>query len=68
MRITIDTPNYGNVTVRNAMFDIDGTNLEEGIQITGEEIDNIIEIHGYMDVSELTEDEVDDLIEKINKY
>ena len=54
---------YGDVVVRNAMFDIDGTNLEEGIEIKGEEI-GLIEVYGYRDVSDLTVDEVEELIEK----
>ena len=60
MEKTFET-DYGTVTVRNAMFDVDGTNLEEGIEIKGE--DFLLENYGYRDIDEMTTDEVEDLIE-----
>jgi hypothetical protein len=52
---------YGKVTVRNAMFDADGTTLEEGIEIKGEDI-GLIELYGWRDVEELTTEEVETII------
>jgi hypothetical protein len=60
MERTIDTK-YGEVTVRNAMFDIDGTTLEEGIEIKNEDV-GLIEIHGRYDIDELTQSDVEQLI------
>ena len=37
----IETKDYGIVEIRNAMFDIDGTTLEEGVEIKGDEIQNM---------------------------
>jgi hypothetical protein len=62
MERTINTPNYGTVTVRNAMFDIDGTTLEEGIEIKGENIE-LIEVCGYRDITDMDIDEIEQLIE-----
>jgi len=58
----IKTNKFGIVTVRNVMLDLDGTNLEEGIEIKGDEI-NLIEIIGYYDVDELKIEEIEILIE-----
>ena len=52
---------YGTVEVRNAMFDLDGTNLEEGIEISGDGI--LLENYGYRDVEEMSVEDVEDLIE-----
>ena len=57
----IETKDYGKVEVRTAMFDIDGTNLEEGIEIKGEEI-GLIEIYGWEDISELSSEDINNLI------
>ena len=55
--------NFGEVEVRNAMFDIDGTNIEEGIEIKSLDGDfDIIEIYGYIDVSEITSEDLTELI------
>lgn len=61
------TDNYGEVTVRNAMFDVDGTNLEEGIEIksVNGEFD-LLEIFGYYDIDDMNEDDVERLIEDHN--
>ena len=48
------------------MFDIDGTNLEEGIEIKGEEI-GIIELYGWRDIEDLITTEVEDLIFNTDK-
>jgi hypothetical protein len=64
MEKTFNT-SHGEVTVRNAMLDVDGTTLEDGIEIKGDDID-LIEVYGYYDVEELTDDDVEKLIEKNN--
>lgn len=55
---------YGDVEVRPAMFDVDGTNLQEGIEVIflEEDLPNI-EIYGYVDLDELTADEVIEMID-----
>ena len=53
--------NYGIVEVRPAMFDVDGTTLEEGVEIKGEEL-GLIELYGYRDIADLTTEEVEVLI------
>lgn len=63
MEKTFDTA-YGEVTVRNAMLDPDGTNLEEGIEIKGEEI-GLIEIYGYRDIDEMSAEEVEEIIDSL---
>ena len=57
----ITTQDYGKVEIRNAVFDIDGTTLEEGIEIKGEEI-GLIELYGWRDIEELSSDEVNEII------
>ena len=57
----IETQDYGKVEIRNAMFDIDGTTLEEGIEIKGEEI-GLIELHGWRDIEDLSSGEINTLI------
>lgn len=52
---------YGDVQVRNAMIDIDGTNIEEGIELKGDGF--LIELVGYRDIDEITVDEVESIIE-----
>ena len=39
MNRTVETKDYGTVEVRNAVFDLDGTTLQEGIEIKGDDID-----------------------------
>ncbi|MCB1711799.1 MAG: hypothetical protein KDH96_04745 [Candidatus Riesia sp.] len=53
----------GTIEVRFALFDIHD-NIEEGIEIRGEGIN--IDLVGYYDIEELTEEDVEDLIEKYN--
>ena len=57
----IETKDYGKVEIRNAMFDIDGTTLEEGLEIKGEEI-GLIELYGWRDIENLSSDNVNELI------
>jgi len=57
----IETQDYGKVEIRNAMFDIDGTTLEEGIEIKGKEI-GLIELYGWRDIEDLSSDEINTLI------
>ena len=59
----IETKDYGKVEIRNAMFDIDGTNLEEGVEIKGDEI-GLIELYGWRDIEELSYDEINELIKQ----
>ena len=59
----IETKDYGEVEIRNTMFDIDGTNLEEGVEIKGDDI-GLIELYGWRDIEELSCDEVNELIEQ----
>ncbi len=59
----IETKDYGKVEIRNAMFDIDGTNLEEGIEIKGDDI-GLIELYGWRDIEELSHDEINELIKQ----
>lgn len=55
---------YGEVQVTPAMFDIDGTNLEEGIELKLlDEGSEVIEVQGYTDIDELTINDVENLIE-----
>jgi hypothetical protein len=61
--IKLETENYGEVEVRNAMLEDDnGTNLHDGIEIKVDGED-LIEIYGYYDVEELTKEELEELIE-----
>jgi len=62
----IETQDYGKVEVRNAMFDIDGNTLEEGIEIKGEEF-GLIELYGWIDIDELSSDKVNELINQNKK-
>jgi len=59
----IETKDYGKVEIRNVMFDIDGTTLEEGVEIKGDEI-GLIEIYGWMDIDELSSDKINKLIKQ----
>lgn len=65
MEISINHPEYGLVEVRNAIFDVDGTNLQEGIEIKfiASHYLPIIEKYGYFDLYELTRDEVIEMID-----
>jgi len=54
---------YGDVIVRNAMFDTDGTNLEEGVEVKNPDNNVLVEIYGYKDVEEFTIDELEEIIE-----
>ena len=48
----------GVITVSNAMFgDKNGVDLFEGIELKDED-GNLVEIEGYRDIDEMTEDEV----------
>jgi hypothetical protein len=62
MMRTFETKDYGKVEVRIAMFDIDGTNLEEGIEIKGDDI-GLVELHGWRDISELSSKDVNKLLQ-----
>ena len=55
--------NYGIALIRYAIFDIDGTNLEEGVEINldGKYIGR--RLGGNLDVESMTVKEVEELIE-----
>ena len=56
---------YGDVTLRNAIFDTNGTDLVEGIEISSDNNEfETIEIHGYIDLDELEADDVEKLIQE----
>ena len=62
METRIVETSFGEVELRNVMIDTDGTNLVEGIEIEGDEIDTI-EVYGYYDIDELSVEEIEELIE-----
>ncbi len=57
----IETKDYGEVEVSVVMFDIDGTNLEEGIEIKSDEI-GLIEVCGWSDLDDLSSNDINSLI------
>ena len=64
MEKTINSKKHGKLVVRNAMFDTDGTSLEEGIEIKSLEGNfELIEIYGYYDVDDLSKKRVNKLID-----
>jgi len=64
MQKTFETE-LGSIVVRNAMFeDENGTDLFEGIELK-DESGNIVEVEGYRDIDEMTDDEA---IEIFSKY
>ena len=65
MEKAFNTKKYGEVTVRNAMLDTDGTNLKDGIEITQFQRDfDLIEICEHFDVEEMTDEQVEKLIDQ----
>lgn len=54
---------FGAVVVRNAMLDLDGTTLDDGVEIKNELNGVLIELQGHRDVEEFTLDELEELIE-----
>ena len=63
MEKTFDTEDFGEVKVRTVMIDLDGSNLEEGIEITGEFFgDEPIELLGWRDVDGMTDEEVNEMV------
>ena len=63
MERTFETNKYGQVTVRNSMIEIEGdSTLIEGIEIKGDDI-GLIEILKYIDIEDLSIDDVEDLID-----
>ena len=57
----VETKDYGTVEIRTAVFDLDGTTLQEGIEIKGDDIE-LTEIVGYYDIEVITPNEVNDLL------
>ena len=61
--VRVETEEFGKVELRVAMFDIDGTNLVEGIEIKSLEDEfDLIRIHAYHNIYALSVDEIEDLI------
>jgi len=56
-----DSKKYGRVEFRNAMLDLDDTNLEEGIEITFDD-GTTDEVYGYYDLAEQTEKQLEKLL------
>ena len=54
----------GTVKVKYVIFDIDGTNLEEGIRISGDELYEDIKMYDYYDVRELTKKRLNKILEE----
>jgi len=59
---TFKNTRAGTVKVKYAIFDIDGTNLEEGIRISGDEIYDDIIIYGWTDVMGMTKDKINEIL------
>lgn len=68
MKKNIETK-YGKVTLQTAMFDIDGTNLESGVElkIEGELKAELIGTD-FSEVEDLTTEEVESLVENNCEY
>ena len=49
------------------MFDIDGTTLQEGVEVKGEDI-GLIEVYGWRDIEDLTIQQVESLIKVNNQW
>ncbi len=62
MTRNFDTNEYGNVSVRNIMIDTDGINLTEGIEIRIGFTGDLIEIIGYIDLDETSNEAIEELI------
>ena len=58
---TFETADYGTAKVRTVMIDLDGSTLEEGIEITGEDFESI-ELLGWRDIDGMTDEGVNELI------
>ena len=54
---------FGAVVVRNAMLDLDGTTLDDGVEIKNELNGVLIELQGHRDVEDFTLDELEELIQ-----
>lgn len=63
MTRTFENTSFGDVELCNIMIDLDGTNLEEGLEITVENVEKPIEIFGYYDLEEMSVKDVEELLE-----
>lgn len=63
MEKTFDTK-YGEITLRKAMIDTDGTNLADGIEISidGQLEEEVLDEH--LDLEEMTIEEVEEFVKK----
>jgi hypothetical protein len=56
---------YGDLEIRNVMLDVDGTNLEEAIEISFDDEDlETITIFGHINLDNIKSDDVELLIEE----
>ena len=67
MERTVETEEYGKVIVRHAMFDGDGTSLEEGVEFKIED-GTLLEINEWLDIEELSSSDVEAIITKLRDY
>ena len=61
MTQTFENTKFGDVTVRNIMIDLE-SNLEEGIEIKVDNVDEPIEIFGYHSVEDMTNEDVEEML------
>jgi len=59
---TFENTKFGEVTVRNIVIDVDGTNLEEGINISVIGSEEYIELLGYQDIEDMTNEDVEEIL------
>ncbi len=62
MTQTFENTKFGDVTVRNIMIDTDGTNLEEGIEIKVDNVEQPIEFFGYHSLEDMTNEDIEELL------
>ena len=59
---TFENTKFGEVTVRNIVIDVDGTNLEEGINISVIGSEEYVELLGYQDIEDMTNEDVEEIL------
>lgn len=63
----IFTPNYGIVTIKDVMIDLDGTNLAEGISIHDEDGKLLAEVAGFACDDVIDDLDAENLIEELDE-
>lgn len=53
---------YGEIEAKNVMFDIDGTNLEEGVEITTLSGDILLQLYEYINLNDLETKDIENLL------